>query len=312
MPDEIQGRASKPHPHESPPNPRPTASDAPTPLGTLSILPRELRDEIYRHVHDHEYYTSNFMGENCGKWRSRNDESLGLPMMTLSKSIRQEFLAVLCGKAVFVLDSTGRAGETTWERKRIPFVDQILNVRYIASLIHPSMPFSELSRILRDPRIAKKFLSERSAKPVEFFTGTEVLRNNCSIELHSVTRTVIPVLQSPLIVAIKGLTGFKILTLKLRLDAWNWSRNDVLIFYEENQSYADQIVGLRGTANAFRSALEPSLGPTIISENYDKGIASFDFTFHPRDYVADRNKGKAISSNLGDEGKGSFPQMDSS
>ena len=312
MPGEIRGRTSKPPALEPPPNPRSTASDAPTPLGTLSTLPRELRDEIYGHVNDHEYYTSDSMRENCGKWRSRKDKSLGLPMMMLSKAIRQEFLAVLCGKAVFMLENADRAGGTPWERKRIPFVDHILNVRYVALLVHPSMPFSELSRILRDPRIAKKFLSERSAKPVEFFTGTEVLRNNCSIELHSVIRTVIPVLQSPLMVAIKGLTGFKILTLKLRLEAWNWSRNDVLIFYEENQSYADQIVGLRDTANAFRSALEPSLGPTIFSENYDNGIASMKFTFHPRDYVANRNKRNAISSKLGDEGKDSFPQVDGS
>ena len=312
MPSENKDRASKPPALEPPPNPRPTASNAPTPLGTLSTLPRELRDEIYRHVHDHEYYTSDCMGEDCHKWCSQNGESLGLPMMTLSKAIRQEFLAVFFGEAVFVLENVEHAGGTIWIRELIPCIDQILNVRYVASLfLLGRMSTYKISRIFRDSRLVKKVMSKSSAKPVEFFTGTEVLRNSCSIELRSGTPTVMPVFQSPLIMAIKGLTGFKIVTLKLTSDAWRWSRDEARIVNGGNLSDADYAEEFRGMANAFRSALEPSLGPSIISEDCDKGLA-WELTFRPRDYVANRNKEKAISSSLGDEGNGSFSQVGNS
>ena len=315
MPSEDKDRTSQPPAPEPPPSPRPTASTTPTPLGTLSTLPRELRDEIYGHIHDHEYYTSNPMGEDCRKWRSRRNRSLGLPLMILSKAIREEFLAILFDKAVFVLRKTGRARGAICKREQIPFIDQILNVGFVASLFLPGdMPIHKASPMLKDPRKADKYMSKRSAKLVGFFTGTEVLRNNCSIELRSATPRVMPVLQSPMILAVKGLTGFKIVTLKLGTGVRRWSLDKARMVKGGDLSdadYAAEFTEFRGMANAFRSALEPSLGPSAISEDCDKDFA-WELTFRPRDYVANRNKLKAISSRSGDEGNGSFPQVGSS
>ena len=232
--------------------------------------------------------------------------------MTLSKAIREEFLAVLFRKAVFVLKKIGRVRRTACKREQIPFIDQILNVGFVASLFLPGdLPIYKASPALKDPRKAKKYMSKRSAKHVEHFTGTEVLRNSCSIELRSATPRVMPVLQSPMILAIKGLTGFKIVTLKLGTGVCRWSLDRARMIKGGDLTdavYAVEFVEFRGIANAFRSALEPSLGPSTISEDCDKDFA-WELTFRPRDYVANRNKVEAMSSRSGDEGNASFPQV---
>ena len=234
--------------------------------------------------------------------------------MTVSKAIRQEFLAVLFGKAVFVLQNIVEPIiMATWKRKQIPFIDQVLNVCYLVSLFPPSdMRDDKFSRMLRDSHNANIFMSERSAKPIEFIMGTEVLRNSCSIELDSATIRVMPLLQSPLFMAIKGLTGFKVVTLKLTTPrSWRWSQDKVLMVNGGHQSDADYIEEFRGMANAFCSALEPSLGPSLISEDCDEGL-TWELTFRPQEYVANRNKVEAMSSKSGDEGNESFPQVGSS
>ena len=258
---------------EPPPNPYPTASNAPTPLGTLSTLPRELRDQIYGHVHNEVYHISNSSHVSNLKWRSLGQYGYELPMLKLSKAIRQEFLAALFDKAVFMVDNVGCTCGTAWKRKQIPFIDQILNVVYSVFLIHPNdMP-------------------ERIAKPLEFFTGTEVLRNSCSIKPYF--QSPMSVVQSPLMIAMKGLTGFKIVTLKLTAHA-SWVDGQ-----------------FRDVTDAFRSGLEPSLGPSIIRKDWDYGFVS-ELTFRPRDYIANRNKAKTVSSNLGDEENQSLPQVGNS
>ena len=321
MPSENKDRVSMPPALEPPPSPHSTASNTPTPLGILSTLPRELRDEIYGHVHDPTYLIYKYPHEMDFKWRSMNRHGDELLMITLSKAIHQEYLAILFEKAVFVLKNDIHSGGGFWESGQIPFIDQILNVRYDALLFQPGdIPISELSQILKDPRLAKKIMSERSiggAKPVEFFTGTEVLRNSCFLELYSAIPYVIPLLESPLIMAIKGLTGFKTVTLKLELGVLTWSRETSLMFNGRGLSDAEYAEEFSGVANAFRGALEPSLGPSvglgpiIIRDVFDIRLA-WELTFRPQDYIANKNRAIAISSRLGDEGNGSFAQVGSS
>ena len=311
MPSENKDRSSIPLALELPPNPRSTASNTPTPLGTLSTLPRELRDEIYGHLHEQTYHISLYPQKTDFKWRSVRNNTDELPMITLSKAIHQEYLAVLFGKAVFVLGNVDRKGGAMWESGEIPFIDQIQNVRYTASPGLPGhIPTHEVSRIFRDRRLVKQLMSKTSPKPIEFFTGTAVLRDTCSIELHPILQKVMPVLQSPLIMAIGGLTGFKIVTLKLTSGTWKWSRS--LALSGRELSDAEHAENFRGAANAFRNALEPSLGPSlgpiIISKDYDNRLA-LELTFRPRDYVASRNKVTAIPSELGGEGSESLSQV---
>ena len=274
MPSKNKSRVFKPPALEPLPNPYPTASNAPTPLGTLSILPRELRDQIYGHVHSVLYHIINSSEPNL-IWGSVGQRGYGLPMLTLSKAIRQECLAALFKKAVFMLDNVGYAGKAVRKPKDIPFIDQILNVKYVVFLLEPNdMP-------------------EGIAKPVEFFSGTEVLRNRCSVQLYLGSTIGMLSVQSPLIIAIKGLTGFKIVTLHSRSCGGGFARE-----------FGDN-------TDALRSALEPSLGPSIIREDWENGVP-WELTFRPRDYIAKRDRAKTVSSKLGDEENGSLPQVGNS
>ena len=106
-----EGPAPKSLTLESASNPCMSASTGPTPLGTLSMLPREIRDETYRHVCSTKWYLSSPSRSHC-KWHGESNTVL--PTMTLSKSIRQEFLAILYAESLFVICDTTSFGNNTW------------------------------------------------------------------------------------------------------------------------------------------------------------------------------------------------------
>ena len=191
-------------------------------------------------------------------------------MVALSKAIRQEFLAALCGKAVFRLDCFAGTCGPILKREHIPFINQILNVDTVVSL---SCDCAHSRCQHHNP--------EAWVKPIELFTGTEVLRNSCCIKIYSESSRWTSEVQLPLITAMKGLTGFQIVTLK---PSW--------IF----------VGSPRKMAKKFRRALEPSLGPSIFNTDYKRGRAAWELTFHPRDYLANRNEVHEVSSSLRDEG----------
>ena len=98
-----------------------------TPLGDLSVLPRELRDEIYSHVCN-EGFSYNFHdgGGILGDKGSQIWCGLGLPMLKVSNGIRDEFQAVLHSKGVFEIGEN--TGSIPIQRNDIPFVNDILNI----------------------------------------------------------------------------------------------------------------------------------------------------------------------------------------
>ena len=194
-------------------------------------------------------------------------------MVALSKAIGQEFLAALFSKAVFNFSSMTNTHGCIPGREHIPFIDQILNVDTVVVL----------SCYKNNPEACVKCMKPICVKPLEFFTGTEVLRNSCSIELYSESLRSTSEVQLPLITVMKGLTGFQIVTLQL---------------HSTTNCYA---ASPRNMAEEIRSALEPSLGPSIFNKEHKRRHA-WELTFRPRDYLANKNKVKAIASRSKDEG----------
>ena len=258
-----------------------------TPLGALATLPRELRDEIYGHFCNENYY---FDGESVlphkkwtavghsGTWHSIRD------MVTLSTTIRREFLAVLHANAVFSFDVPIGEVSKTRTRNDIPFVDQIKNVRWILHLwimsdktcIKHDIPYDHLNQ-----RISNLTLG------ISLFTGTDIARKSCVVELLFCTPRTIQILRSPFFDGIKLLTGFMTVKMKLLAQKKDWCPKDALTYGEESESFRDRAVGFKIFLNAVKTALEPSLGPSIVTGGNRKG--PFDFawkvTFHPADYV---------------------------
>ncbi len=104
-----------------------------TPLGTLSLLPRELRDEIYSHLCKHSFYFNSWPKYHS-KWESKDVTPHHLSMSAVSKHIRHEFLPIVYAEAVFTILDECLLGECVWARHDIPFVDHIQNLELRTSL----------------------------------------------------------------------------------------------------------------------------------------------------------------------------------
>ena len=154
------------------------ASKLPTPLGVLGTLPRELRDEIYRHFCHQDYH---FDGESvlpCRKWTATEDSSTWNSIrniVTVSTAIRRELLTILYANAVFNFDVPIGKVSKTRTRNDIPFVDYIKNVRWIiylwvmsdTSCIKYNIPYDHLNQ-----RISE-FTSG-----ISLFTGPDISRKS--------------------------------------------------------------------------------------------------------------------------------------
>lgn len=249
-----------------------------------------------------------------------------LPTLRLSKVIREEFLANLFAEAVFCLSDSGfrRRGEggirtETWIRDELLYIDRIQNVSYSTRLLLHLYEYRWNKEIgtADDQHRFDKFMMERSAEPVSFLTGTEVLRNNCLIHLSPITPKATLLLQSPFIDAVKRLTGFKTVMLILGSTRTVHMRN--------RGAATDHAITVRAFVDAIRATLEGSLGPSVISEvrekhfepvilggrGYHERIES-KITFHPRDYVSKKNNLKPSPSAQGDVGNKCSPQDGSS
>lgn len=147
-----------------------------TALGTLSILPREVRDEIYSQVCKQEYW---YLDE--GTWLSYrqsnsfwNGQSLpNLPILRVCKVIREEFLPVLYYEGAFEINQSSFSPKT--QRSDIPFVNEISNIKIVLSLVQGVVPYANGS-----PSDSWGGLWSR-AGPVSYFTGTSVTRNACMV-----------------------------------------------------------------------------------------------------------------------------------
>lgn len=274
--------------------------NTPTPLGTLSILPRELRDQVYRQLCGQEYRFFNEEVAPHSKWLSDDDTSnhdAKLPMLKFSKTIRQEFLAVLLAEAVFIIEDLGWYACYPWVRDDIPFINRIQNVQMdILIDVESEEDYDECDEEFpmydEEGRLVNGELSQKSVEPTSFFTGTDFPRKTCIINLDVCTPKTILMIQSPLFITLKQLTNFEIITLELSSPEELWSPEDALTYIGKDISCTNHAAGLGVLGDAMRSALEPSLGPNIISvvEETRKTPRCCRITFHPQDYLSQKKK----------------------
>ena len=262
-------------------------SNAPTPLGALSILPRELRDEIYGYFCDENYYYDGESVLPCREWTPTGHSGTWysiIDMATLSKTIRREFLAVLHANAVFNFDVPIGEVSKTQTRNDIPFVDNIKNVRWILYLWIMSDTFCTKHNIPYDH--LNRRISTLTAG-IALFTGADIARKSCVVELQFCTPRTIQILQSPFFDGIKLLTGFITVEVKLLAQKKDWCPKDALTYGGESESFRDRAAGFTIFMNAVRTALEPSLGPSVAAGLNSKRPFDFtwELTFRPADYM---------------------------
>ncbi len=253
------------------------ASTVATPLGTLATLPPELRNEIYKLLCSDAYYSISvhprFPKLEIPKRRQRTPRRLpNLKMTGLSKSIRQEYLAVLHAEAIFTMPESQLYLGRDLARVDVPFVDQIQRVEiseYPDELVRCDWL---CHREGIDIHKENEKLLKKEAKSFSLFSGTGIPRNVCVVRLMIEKPKVILITQSPLFDAIRQLTEFKTLTLEI-------DGTEIHSVYHYYLSFASELHYLGGApsrmnyagalcviAKSMKRALEPSLGPSVMSE----------------------------------------------
>ncbi len=262
------------------------ASTVATPLGTLSTLPPELRDEIYKLLCSDAYYSISvhpkFLNLKIPKRRQRTPRRLPeLGMTVLSKSIRQEYLAVLHAEAIFTMPESQLFLGRDLTRVDVPFVDQIQKVEisdYPDDLVRCDyLCYNEGINIHE----ANEKLLEKEAKSFSLFIGTGIPRNVCVVRLVIETPKIILITQSPLFDAIRRLTEFQTLTLEI----------DGPEFHSDFYYYFSGALSVM--AESMKNALEPSLGPSVVSEERLQKFIRWKIKFRPRDYLAKKTRSEA-------------------
>ena len=259
-------------------------------LGTLSILPRELRDGIYRHVHNHRYYLTPYPRTSRLKWQPYDNAVLSLSMLAVSKTIRQEFLAIIHAEGEFIIWEEPFVKEwfpRAWTRNDIPFIRQIQNVELFTSVHAWSRDFYIANGM--DYSRENDTSLKTDAVAISFFTGTEILRKTCIIKfVRPWAPGMIQMLESPFFDVLKNLTGFATVVLQVLSYEGNWRAEEVLTYIGEDPLYTNCAVGFRVIVDAMSMVLQSTLGPSAIS--FDKGNKPLEnewkITFHPQRFIS--------------------------
>ena len=255
-------------------------------LGLFSILPRELRDEIYGLVckfyqFEPPYVASIYKRGGFIKWYG-----CGLPMLQVSKAVREEFFLIFCSKGIFEFLNPMFVDKI--QPIDIPFVDCISNIKIGTYLVPDGNGCYD--------RYRGTF--SLKPEPVSFFGGTSMTRNICMIELYNCgPRTLSGLLSSPLMHALSLLTGFKTVQLSFFTDMQQWLK------WDAGESILNAVHDF-GTCPGFdvlviriSTALEPTLGAFTVTREmapYKQVWQrwSSHVTFHPQARIPKQKDGQ--------------------
>ena len=286
---------------------RTPSSAAPSSLGTFSILPREIRDEIYSHYlskHHFRIEAQRFFHNLLSMYPETK------VIVKVSTSIRQEFLAVLYREALFTFcdwtfDDTG--AWDTWSSEDALIIDQLQKVE-CSTLLFLSREFRRVS----DGEFEATNVLAKPAKLISCLARTDLLRTSCLIRLESLAPATILLMESPYFKAIRSMTRFKTLGLKMFFYKKDWDPESGVRYVE----CACWKKGSRKIVKRMISALTQDLGPSDATEYIDNHffITSIEFSvkFHPHDYVNQKKKKTIRTFSSTSEGAGdeSFTEVE--
>lgn len=272
---------------QSPSLPMPTV---PSPLGTLLILPREVRDEIdgwvvgKGTVYEFSDPTALRHYGHRMKW-SMDTYGESFNILRLSTYIRREALICLYAQGRFSFRRY-LYDLSCLSQSDIPFFDRISNIEF-------DFDFEYTSKDLEDIAL------RRTAGPLSLFTGTQLSRNICKITLLG-WRTDLKILfESPFVTdeshvtgAISQLTGFKEVRVILLTDYFEWKDNAGL-----HPPWVQVFDDVAPMAKMVGGILEPSLGVCSVEEDAVKErrqgfYLRWVFTFHPQDHLRQQSVGQ--------------------
>ena len=255
--------------------------NTPSPLGALSVLPREIRDEIYRNLFaEKKYFWHNIMFSTI--FTSPSDAEYAVSVLRLSKAFNEEAIPIMYSEGTFCFryalqEPTEFVGQhdSIYSMTKVEFF-------YDASL-ESELNFNHNEDL--DWNLSRFYDCARAGS-LDLFQGDTIVRDSIIIVLllcefwgHAAM-----LIESPLFVALKQLTGFKAVTLRLAIeeeecDAWPRPK----LFRR-----------LRPIIKAMSEFLEPTLGKSIVvselpADDPDAWLLPsaaevFEIVFHPQDH----------------------------
>ncbi len=265
------------------------------PLGDLSVLPRELRDEIYRHVYSNTYmcysraftqYVRYFRGEHYG---SRS------PLLRTSKAILHEAIPFLYSAGTFCFNFNT-------DLAFLPLAPQHPKVN-VADLVTNINVFCDVG-VSRMGRPMYGY-SSAQAGPLTPFQGVSITRKSILIDLRlwQCSTYATKILVSPLFEVFKNMTGFK--TVKLRLTSLansffppQGTSDTIISGWTRAKQWEKLYAGLEPLLDAMTEALEPTLGSCCTISELVSPCDNFKWSgqrhviFHPQDHLAAIAKAK--------------------
>lgn len=268
-------------------------------LGNLSVLPRELRDNIYAYivpegyttkwhavVHPGIHYTwlrhqePGFEKPRYKSLKSPNAPKFNITIFLLSRIIHEEAMIVFYSLGTF------RFAPPCFEFNGITSIGSFPSTNIANRIMNVELLYQmSLKKILilnskgpRDLHSTILFWSP-SPGPTALFKGNDIKRKSAFIQFKffewSSYKT--EIIRTPILDDLKQLTGFRTVTLKLEKDSNN--------SYGDRAAWEKGRVELKSMLNEIRASLEPSLGHGAMSE---PGVCwefhSCQVVFHPRDH----------------------------
>lgn len=285
----------------------------PKPLGDLSLLPRELRDEIYRHVFSKMYkaFYSYSVVKPAYYDETRNHPLLlidrdregrtgfDLAILCVQKAIMKEAMQLLYSQATFRFCYNVRPDcfphplqpETVDITKRMTHIAVSCDAGCASEIDH--MPGIHLGW-------SPMCYPSARAGPLAFFQGISTQRESILVDfkLYEWSINASSLMLSPLFEALKHLTGFKTVTLRLTS-----MRGFCCLAQETSEATIQESIeaeeweevygGLEPLLRAMSNALEPALGnrgaiELLVSAGDDLSWqhGQCHTTFHPQAHLA--------------------------
>ena len=269
-------------------------------LGALSFFPREIRDEVYRHCLPKKRYcwdsvldcaslydpndpvvygTMRYrrLHSKCKEWTKSN-----LSILSLSKDIKEEAMVWLYLNGTFCLYynlNLMRAEQVPQH----PGTNNMTNfeISYGAAI---------------DPEMGSKSYGWMDGGPLHLFGGDTVTRKSILVVLRLCEwwRYAAIMTVSPLLDALKQLTGFETVTLRLAfVEFGKWPNTDEwrMLYTGFGSVLEDMSMALEptlGKSSAMSEHLPEEIGPSLHKSR--KGIR--EVVFHPRNHRAAISKAK--------------------
>lgn len=257
-----------------------------TPLGHLSVLPREIRDQVYYQLiakHYRGYYSNAIIRPaNYGKHhhfytlstRRRRKTYTGLVILRLSKVIHEEAMPILYTRSIFNFEKIfvyGGPSSPIPKSLNTKITDRLMKIEIGYNMELDDRPL-DYTEVRAQQYRASRFFCKAPSGPLEIFRAGDVQRNSMTVmlELDDWASYAFKLKTSPLFLAIKEFTMFRSVILRLSIAPESYcpavgTTQKVIKEWEAAEQCEELYAGLNSVLRVMSKSLEVTPDPAVPS-----------------------------------------------